>query len=187
MRPGLGSSSTCPGDCFRQMEERRPLHKPDWRSAVRYCLLILCATSLLVGCGDPYEEGMQAFEQEKWAEAVAAFKRVPNLDKRHDAAGAKASEAYFQLGKQAHAQKDWPKTLEYLGHVRRNDDRYEEGRLLMDVARFHLGKAAFEKEDWSAAIELLSLVRKECEHREKARELLAEAQAKKAAAAEGAE
>ena len=111
-------------------------------------LLLSGAILLLAGCGDPYEEGMQALEQEKWEEAATAFKRVPNLDKRHDEAEAKESEAYYQLGKLAHDQKDWPKVMAHLGMFGRWDTRYEEGRALMDVARFHLGQAAYEKADW---------------------------------------
>ena len=132
-------------------------------------LPVLLAT--FCGCGDPYEEGVQALDQKRWADAAELFRQVPNLDKRKEEAKIKAATAHFELGKLSFDKEDWHAVFDHLKSIPRAHDKFQEGRDILDFAYFHLGKESSGAQNWLKAVEQLGMVREGNKHREEAREL----------------
>lgn len=55
---------------------------------------------MLAGCGDPYQKGTQACEQEPGEKAIELLRQVTNLDKNHEEASELATPAKERTGKQ---------------------------------------------------------------------------------------
>jgi tetratricopeptide (TPR) repeat protein len=139
-------------------------------------LPVLLAT--FSGCGDPYEEGVQALDQQRWTEAAELFRQVPHLDKRKDDAKTKAATAHFHLGKLSFEKEDWHAVFDHLKAIPRVHDNFQDGRDMLDFAYFHLGKESSDAQEWLKAVERLGMVREGNPHREEARELYKVAVAK---------
>ena len=141
-------------------------------------VLLLLAT----GCADPYEQGMQAYEQGAWEEAIAHFEKVRKLSGHHREALAMISKARFQLGKAAYERGDWQEALEQLEWVGRRDEDYDNARELVDGSHFHLGEEAYDRGEWTEAVGRLGVVRQTSVHYEEAQVLFVKAQAELEAA-----
>ena len=162
------------------LSNRRPLIREEKMSARR--LLIGVLLLLVTGCADPYEQGMQAYEQGVWEEAIAHFERVRKLSGRYTEALAMISKARFQLGKEAYERGAWQEALEQLEWVDRRDENYPEARELIDGSNFHLGKEAYDRREWTEAVGRLGAVRQTGAHYEEAQALFIKANAELEAA-----
>jgi len=137
---------------------------------------------LVTGCADPYEQGMQAYKQGAWEEALAHFEKVRKLDDQYTEARAMISKARFQLGQEAYARGDWREALEQLkGMDRRDEDEYDAQEMI-DGSHFHLGKEAYDRGEWSEAVAHLGAVHQTSGLHKEAQTLFVQAQAEQEAA-----
>ena len=70
---------------------------------------------ILAACGDPYEQGRQAFEEGNWEAAIEQLQQVRRLSEDHDQAQDMIARACLQLGREAYERQDWDTALEWLG------------------------------------------------------------------------
>ncbi len=134
---------------------------------------------LVTGCADPYEQGIQAYEQGVWEEAIAHFEKVRKLSDHRREALAKISKARFHLGKEAYERDDWQEALEQLEWVGRRDEDYDSARELIDGSHFQLGKEAYDRREWTEAVGRLGAVRRTSAHYKEAQALFVKAKAER--------
>lgn len=137
---------------------------------------------LVIGCADPYEQGMQAFEQGAWEEAIGHFEKVRTLSDRYTESRTMISKARFHLGKEAYERGDWQEAMKQLEGVGRRDEGDYDAQELIDGCNFHLGKEAYDRRDWAEGVGRLGVVHKTSAHYEEAQVLFVKAQAEQDAA-----
>lgn len=144
-----------------------------------FCLLTsLMAALILVGCGDPYEKGMQAYNEARWKEAIAHFKKVMKSSGRQRATREMIAKAQFNQGKEAFEQKNWEEVIEYLAKVKSDNTHYTQAREMIGCTYFFMGKEAYERQDWTEARICLNIVRSHCSKYEEALALAAKVKEK---------
>ena len=102
---------------------------------------------ILSACGDPYEQGRQAFEQGDWEKAIERLQQVRRLSADHDRAQGLVARAHFQLGREAYERQDWDAALQWLEKlelVKMDWDRYPEVQLLLEQVKEAQGAAGGE-------------------------------------------
>jgi len=127
----------------------------------------------LIACNSPYENGMEAYNQGKWKEAIGYFEKEDKWSDNIEEAEEMIAKACFNIGKEAIEQKRWDEAVEYLYRVK--DDNYEISRDMIGDVYYERGKEAFERKDWDSAIKSLILVRPTCSKYGDAKELAAKA------------
>lgn len=140
----------------------------------RTCTGAAALLLVMTACGNPYKDGVKAYNEGRYEEAIEHLRKVRRLSREREDAEAKIAGAYFQMGKRAYEEKKWPQAIELLSEISRNDADYQEARGLMGGSRYFLGKAALERGETEEATALLYLVRKDCEYHAAAQELLQE-------------
>ena len=131
----------------------------------------------LAGCADPYDQGMQAYEQGHWQEAIEHFGKVRKLSGQYTESLTMISRAHFQLGKEAYERGEWLVALESMQGVGRSDENYPLAREMIDGSHFQLGRAAYRQQHWSEAVGRLGIVREDFVHYDEAQSLFVKARA----------
>ena len=128
-----------------------------------FCLLTsLIAAFFLVGCGDPYEKGMQAYSEARWKEAITHFEKVSRSSGQQITAREMIARARFNQGKEAFGQKNWAEAIEYLAKVKSDDPNHDQAREMIGCTYFYMGQEAYERQDWAEARKYLNIVRSHC-------------------------
>jgi tetratricopeptide (TPR) repeat protein len=135
-------------------------------------ILLMGLVLILSACGDPYEQGSQAFQQGNWEEAIEKLRRVRRASGDIDQAQELISRAHFQLGKEACAQQDWDTALQELGEVSRSDPDYQEARDLTSSAHFTQAQTAYDAGNHAEALIQLQLVKRDWDRYEEAQLML---------------
>ena len=105
-------------------------------------LAILAIISLLLACGDPYEEGLKAYEAERWKEAIEHFQRVSTWSPHKQDVIDKIKTAYFRVGQRAYEKEKWQEALEYLRKIKAKDPQYAEAQDLIGCTFYRkIGRA----------------------------------------------
>ena len=134
-------------------------------------LTTLLAT-LLVACGEPYDEGMKAYEAGRWEEAIVHFQRVSKWNEHQQEIKVLIQTAYFKIGQRAFEEKNWQEALDSLRKIKEKDPHFAEARGLIGCTFYKLGEAAYEKRQLAEAKRLLNVVRTGCSHYDKTNELM---------------
>lgn len=137
-----------------------------------YCASIALVALAVAGCGDPYRQGMMAFEQGRWQEAVQNLERVSATDTDHFFEARDSLQvAYFNAGQQAHDENNREAAVQFLKHVKKGDPNFEKAEDLMGCIFYDRAQEAFEAGDFSEAVRLCNIVRTNCRRYEAARQL----------------
>ena len=143
-----------------------------------FLLTSLMAALILAGCGDPYEKGMQAYNEARWKEAIVHFQRVMKSSGQRQAAREMIAQARFNQGKEAFEQKKWDEAIDYLAKVKSDDPHYTPAREMIGCTFFYIGQEAYRRQDWSEARKYLNIVRSNCSKYEEALTLAAKVREK---------
>lgn len=130
--------------------------------------------SWLVGCADPYEEGLKDYEAGRWKEAIEHFEHVSAWSADQHDVKPLVRTAYFNIGKEAYEQQRWDEALEYLRKIKPQDSNYEAARDLIGCSFYQMGQAAYQRRDLAEARRLLNVVRTGCSQFDKAHELISQ-------------
>ena len=142
---------------------------------------VAAALLLLLGaCGDPFDQGRQAFEEGAWEEAIERLQQVRRLSEDYDRAQAMIARACLHLGREAYERQDWDTALLWLAKLGRSDPDYQEARNLTSSVHFARAMAAHEAGDRTEAMAQLELIKSDWDRYEEAERSLAESQAKEA-------
>ena len=134
-------------------------------------LTILLAT-FLVGCGDPYDKGLKAYEAGRWKEAITHFQRVSTWSEHRQEIKELIQMSYFRIGQRAFEEKNWQEALDYLRKIKDKHPHFAEARDLIGCTFYKLGEAAYEKRQLAEAKRLLNVVRTGCSHYDKTSDLM---------------
>ena len=149
-----------------------------WVQKTSLLIIVLCMATG-VGCGDPYEKGLEAKNAGRYKEALTRFQQVRKLEQDYQSARREIKKLYFLIGKEAYGRGDWSEATEYLEKVNSDDKvHYAEARNLLGAIVYHRGKEAYERNDWKEADSLLQTVPKSCRAYGDAQALLMDLQAK---------
>lgn len=124
------------------------------------------------GCGDPYEEGMKAYEAGRWKEAIGHFEHVSTWSGKQQEIHGLVQEAYFNIGKEAYEKAQWQEALDSLRKLKQENPHFEEARDLIGCTFYQMGQEAYQRRELAEAKRLLNVVRSGCSHFDKAHELI---------------
>ncbi len=139
----------------------------------RWCAVLVAV--LVVACEDPYQAGLQAFEDSDWATAIDRLERVAPFHLNYRDAQQLIRESQFAGGVEAIDKGQWELAVRYLRQIDERDPNHAAARDHVGAAFYEMARRAFAGGDSKEALRLSHIVHSTCSRFDEARDLARQA------------
>lgn len=126
---------------------------------------------VLIACQDPYESGLQAFDDGEWSTAISRLKRVDPFHLHFRDAQDLIRQSIYNAGIDAFEEAEWVTSVDYLKRVKESDANFSAARDYIGASFYGMAEQAYNEGDYQEALRLSNIVRSTCSRYELARDL----------------
>jgi len=126
---------------------------------------------LLIGCEEPYDAGLKAFEAGEWDTAVNRLERVAPFNLRYRDAQELIRQSLFNAGEEAFDAGRWGQAVRYFRQTAESDTGYATARDRIGVSFYQMAREALGKGDAAEALRLSNIVHSTCSQYAAARDV----------------
>ncbi len=129
--------------------------------AGRWWWTVLAAV-VLVGCEEPYDAGVQAFDAGQWDKAISRLERVSPFHLNYKDAQELIRQSLYKAGEEAFDNGRWNQAVGYFRQTAESDPKYATVQDRIGVSFYELARQALARGDVAEALRLSNIVQSTC-------------------------
>ncbi len=133
------------------------------------------AAVVLVGCEEPYDAGVQAFDAGHWDEAIGRLERVSPFHLNYKDAQELIRQSLYKAGEDAFDDGRWNQAVGYFRQTAESDPNYATAQDRIGVSFYESARQALGKGDTAEALRLGNIVQSTCSQFAAARDIARDA------------